>query len=286
MRIFQIIRSSLFDPAFYAGMRGRSVGEAAKYYLVVAFVIVFLLVAPMWTLLLSVKPELVDTVTAFYPETLEVTMVNGVMTTNQVEPFAIVNTVTDELPGNFVVFDTGNDDFSPNSLQEADTMILLKRTFAVMQSTDDLSRTGTGEQRVFSYGTSSATSTLTKADINEVADKVKPYVRPVAIIGGAFLFVAIVLVGGVGMLLVQLVNALIPALLVHMYFKARGIQWGYRSAYVSTLFASIPITILWTILELFVTTPRFSFTLALLVVVMLNLSQVPSQTTPEKTPVI
>jgi hypothetical protein len=266
MGFFRTIRSAFYDPAFYAGMRDRSWGEAAKYYAVIAFVIVFAFAAPVWTLLLNVRAETVDTLAGVYPNDLEVTLANGVLSTNQPQPYAIKNTYTTELPENLVVFSTENDEYTPTSLSDERTIVLLKRTFAVVQSNEN----GAGDQRIFPYSTSTATTTLTKADVTEVAETIKPYVRPVAIVGGAFLFVLVVLLGGAGMLLFQLLYALLPALLVYLYFKIRKRDETFRTAYTTALFASIPVTIIATFALFFGGLPSFMYTMLVLIIVVLN----------------
>ncbi len=264
MGLFQIIRSSVYDPAFYAGMRDRSWTEAAKYYAVIAFVIVFALLAPVWVLLVNARPEHIDTIAAVFPDALEVTLVDGEMHINQAEPFAIPNTFTKELPGNFAVFTTQDDIYTPSALDEADTMVLFKNTFAVVEPG------GRNEQRVFSYGTSTGTTTITKADITAIAEKIKPYVRPVAIIGGAFFFVLAVLLGGIGMLIFHLMYALIPGLFVYVYFKMRKRTDTFNTAYTTALFASIPVTLVFAILGLFFVFPPFSYTFIVLLIVIMN----------------
>lgn len=283
MGVFQVIRSAVFDPNFYAGLRERTWTEGAKYFAVVAFIIVFAYVVPVWAFVLQAKPELVDTVTAMYPDTLEVTVADGAMHINQPEPFVIPNTFTKELPENIVVFDTQNDDFSSDALAEAKTLVLFKKSFAVMQNTDGVSGRGMEEQRVFSYGTSSATSTLTKADILSVAEKVKPYVRPVAIVGGAFLFILAILLGGLGMLVFHLLYVFLPALLIFAYYKLRKQNDTYRTAYVTALFASIPVSMLSAVLGFFGGLPPFTYTLVLMIVVIVNLSRI-KPTVPESAP--
>lgn len=269
MGFFQVLRSSVYDPAFYTGMQGRTWTEAAKYYAVLAFVIVFALLAPVWVFLLEVKPELIDKMVAVYPDELEVTLVNGEMSINQGEPYAIKNTFAKTLPANLVVFDTQNDDYTPTALTDAETIVLFKNTFAVTMGSESPLRGG-DEQRVFSYGTSSATSTFTKADITDVTEKIKPNIRAWAIFGGAFLFVLGVLLGGVGMLVFHLIYTLFPALLVFVYFKMRKRNDSFHTAYTTALFASIPVTILFAIAGLFAALPTFSYTLVVLILVLLN----------------
>ncbi len=270
MGIFQTIRSCVYDPAFYASMRERSWTEAAKYYAVVAFIIVFALIAPVWTLLLNASPELIDKAVAVYPDGLEVTLAHGELSVNREEPFVIPNTFTDELPANLVVFDTGNDAYTPSALQDADTLVLMKNTFAITENTDSPSIGSSGDQRIFSYGTSTGTTTLTKADIESVAEKIKPYVRPAAIVGGAFVFVIAVLIGGVGMLVFHLVYTFFPALFVYVYFKIRKRDEAFKTAYTTALFASIPVTIVFMIFGLFIGVPAFTYTLVLLLIVIAN----------------
>ncbi len=270
MGFFQTIRSCVYDPVFYSGMRERSWTDAAKYYAVVSFIIVFAVLAPVWGLLLNARPELVDRAVAVYPDGLEVTLANGEMSINRDEPFVIPNTFTKELPSNLVVFDTGNDEFAPSALHDADTLVLFKNTFAITANTDNPTLANSGEQRIFSYGTSTGTSTLVKADIIAVAESIKPYVRPVAIIGGAFAFVLAVLLGGAGMLVFHLLYTLFPALFVYFYFKLRKRHDVFKTAYTTALFASIPVTIVFSMLGLFIAVPAFSYTLVLLLIVIAN----------------
>lgn len=281
MGILHTIRSCFFDPAFYAGMRERSWSEAAKYYLVIAFIIIFAYASPVWGLLLTVKPQLVDSVVAVYPDDLKVTVANGVMSINQPEPFVIPNTFSKDLPENLAVFDTQNDTYTPSALTDAKTIILFKRTFAVAMDSDS-GNASLGKQRVFSYGTSTGTSTLMKSQIVGVAEQVKPYVRPLAIIGGAFLFILVILIGGVSMLTFHLVYTLFSALLVFFYFKIRKNGDSYRTAYTTALFASLPIAVISALAGLFGGLPTFVYTLALVLLVVANdLNQKPPAPTPK-----
>ncbi len=273
MTLFKTIRSCVFDPEFYARMHDRSWSEGAKYYAVVAFIIVFILMAPVWAVLLNARPEIIDTATALYPDTLELTLAHGELHTNQPEPFAIPNTFTKSLPANLAVFDTRNDVFTPSALRDAHTLVLFKRTFAITENSDSASLPSSGEQRIFSYGTTTGTTTLTKSDIVSFASKIKPYVRPVAIFGGAILFVLAVILGGFGMLVFHLLYIFFPALLVFAYFKLRKRNESYRTAYVSALFASIPVTILAAFFGLFIGLPLFTYTAILLIIVIVNDSQ-------------
>ncbi len=263
------------DPQFYAGMRERSWSDAAKYYLVIAFIVIFAYAAPVWGLLLTVKPELVDTIVAVYPENLEVTLADGAMSINQPLPFSIKNTWTKELPENLVVFDTGNDEYTPRSLDEAKAVVLFKRTFAVVQGDSS----GAREQRVFDYGTSTGTSTLHKSDITGVAEKIKPYVRPVALIGGAFLFTLIVVLGGVVMLVYHLIYTLLVALLVFVYFKLSKRDETYATSYTTALFASLPVAIIAGFIGPFGGLPSFIYTALVLLIVIVNTSR-STRTTP------
>ncbi len=272
MGFFQTIRSAFFDPAFYAGMANRSWADAAKYYLVIAFVIIFVYASPVWGLLLTANPELVDTVVALYPDDLTITVADGSMSINKPEPFAIPNTWTEELPENLIVFDTQNDEYTPTALDEAKTLVLLKDSFAIVQDSD-----ANGQQRILDYGTSTGTSTLVRSDITAVAEKIKPYVRPVAIVGGAFLFVLAILLGGIFMLAYHLVYTLLAALLVLGYFKFRKSDATYTTAYTTTLFASLPVAIIAAAAGLFGGLPTFTYTLIVLIIVVVNCSRAPAE---------
>ena len=275
MKFFQTLRSSLYDPAFYAGMRNRTWSEAAKYYLVIAFVVIFAYVAPVWGLLLTVKPEIVDTIVAVYPDQLEVTVADGVMSINQPQPYAIPNTFTKQLPENLAVFETEDDIYSPTALKDAKTLMLFKRTFAVVEDSDTPDRYGE-QQRMFNYGTTTGTSTLTKADLTGVAEKIKPYVRPVAVIGGAFLFVLAVLIGGAFMLGFHLLYTFVPALLVYVYFSFTKRDDTFATAYTTALFASLPVAIISAFAFIFGGLPTFAYTLLVLAVVLINISKRPT----------
>ncbi len=284
MGIFQVIRSAVYDPAFYTGLRERTWTEGAKYYAVVSFVVVFAFVAPIWALLLTVSPQTIDTVAAVYPESLVITVANGVMSTNQEEPYFIPNTFYPELGKNLAVFDTKSDQFSNEEFTSYETVALFKQKFAVGANSANY-RDGQmqrGDIRVYDYGTSTATSTLAKADVLAFAEKVKPYVRPVTIAGGAILFSLVVFFGGLGMLVFHLIYILIAAALVFVYFKMRSKDESYRSAYTVALFASIPVTILSAAFDLLGPgLPPLVYTLLLMILVIVNDSQVPK---PEVVP--
>src|SRR6185295_3630650 len=115
-------------------------------------------------------------------------------------------TLYPEMAENIAVFNTGSDEFSRDEFQNAHTLLLFKKTFVV--ASDDAQGS---DIRMFSYGTSTGTSTLAKADITAVADKIKPHVRSVVTIGGAVLFILLVLVIGAALLGVNLVYVFFPA---------------------------------------------------------------------------
>jgi hypothetical protein len=264
-RGFNLVRSCIFSPALYAQMSERGIGEAARYIVVVSFVLMFLTIAPVWMFILSLKPAMVDTAISYYPDGLEISLKDGELSTNQIEPYAIANPFPGESFENVIVFDTKDDTYTPDSVREAKTLVLAKRTFGIAQDPESL-----GKQEIFTYGTSTGSITLTKEKIAAVGEKVKPYVRPAAIFGGAFLFVLIVLIAGVCILGIQLVYAVFPAVFVYIYFKMSKQNESFKTAYVSALFASIPVMLIAAAALMFGGLPSYLFTALVVGIVVAN----------------
>ncbi len=264
-RGLQILSSSLYDPSFYAAMRERSVWVGLQYVAVVGFLLMFIVVSPVWMLLLSLRESTVDSVVSRYPDELVVTLSSGVLAINQPEPYVIPNPIEGGAPRNLLVFNTKDDEYTPRTLAEAEALLVLKRTFALAQG-----ETAESPPQAIPYGSTTPSFMLNKEKVVAAGEYIKPYVRPAAVIGGALFFVLAVLVGGVVFTAVHAVYLLIPALAVYVYFVMTRQSESLTTAYLSALYASLPIALISAVAALFGGFPAYAFTALVVAVVVAN----------------
>gem|GEM_PF-2508627 len=135
MKLFTTIQDSIYNPAFYQAEKNGSAKKAVAYFCklkviqaVIVVIIMALFAIPMVTAVFSQKN--IQTLINKFPAELQLTLKNGILSTNVPEPYSIPfqpgkNDVGPH-PANFVVIDT-KAAFTPDLFEKSDTFILLTK---------------------------------------------------------------------------------------------------------------------------------------------------------------
>ena len=273
---FSTIVSTFYNPAFYAEARGKGFGKPVWTSVFLGAIGVLL-----WALFIyaNILPfafsDIVSKVEALYPDELIIQLSHGEISINQPEPYYIKNTF-DLDPGstkkteNLVVFDTVES--LKGGAEENSTFILVRKTYALA-----VENNGERITQFASFATTS-TTTIAKSDVLHVGEIIRPYVKPAIIIGGLLLtvlgsvFIAAFWVG------FHLLYLLLPGVLIYLFGRFREPQFVWKESYIVAVYASIPVAILsfalsftpWHL-------PVFMYTLIVMLVALINLTQVPNQ---------
>ena len=271
MELISAIKSSFYDPAFYARMRKQPLSKAIMTFVILGcagFGIIMLLAY------IAIVPlsgsGLPDAVTASYPADLVVTIVNGEMSINQPQPYYIKNTLPifsgKGQPENLVVFD-GNDQLS-SDLKKESTFVIVKKKSAIIAGRND-------QGQVMSFDSYQSTTTIDQAKVIGMVDKVKPYFAPAIIFGGGLLLLIAALFCAMFWVLFHGIYILFPAVIILFIAMMRKDPMKYSEAYMVALYASIPVAIVFLVLSLIrVSIPiPFLYSIAVIIVAFVNLSK-------------
>lgn|SRR3989338_1245378 len=271
--LFHIIRSTLYDPAFYAIVRKEPLGTGIRWNAILGFIGVGLIAALLYGATLpSAFSPFVDSVVASYPDDLIVVVAGGEVSINQPQPYYIKNTLFKDGPENLIIFD--GEDTLKGGTKEHSTLVIVKKTHLI-----------TGEEnseRATHFDPKAATTTVTKADVARIAEAVRPYFKPLVILGGLFVSMLFVVFGGGTWLLFHLIYLALPGLLMYLYGRFRSPQMEFKESYVVALYASIPVAILTFIAARFdLHWPVFIYTLFVMLVALVNLTQIANRVPEE-----
>lgn len=263
---FHIIRSSAYDPTFYESVRREPLGKGVQWNAILGLIGVGILAALFYGAILPLAfSPFVDSVVASYPDDLVVVVAGGEMSINQPQPYYIKNMLFKDGPENLVIFD--GEDTLKGGVKEHSTLVIVKKTHLI-----------TGEEsteRATHFDAEAATTTIAKANVTRVAEAMRPYFKPLVIFGGLFVALLFAIFGAGVWLLFHLMYLLLPALLIYLYGRFRSPQMEYKESYAVALYASIPVAILtFVISHLGVHWPVFIYTLFVMLVALVNLTQI------------
>lgn len=268
--LFNTIRSSFYDPAFYARVPQFSIFSAIKIFAllgVVGFALIGLSLVPVAVDFF--KSDLPRAVKDAYPNDLTVSIADGKLSVNQPQPYYIKNTLPllsegEGSPKNLIIFDGTNT--LVDDLQENSTLVLFKEKYLIAPGQDN-------QQQIISL-TKLATTTVDKATFVGWVEKVEPYFKPVVLWGGSGLLMVMLIFGTAFWIVFHLVYLLLPALVVFLFSKSRTKPYEYTEAYMIVAYASIPTAILIFLFEAIPAIPQISFlyTLVLFVFVIINIA--------------
>ena len=276
------LASTFYNPAFYASERAKGFGKPIWTTAFLGAIGVFL-----WALFIyaNILPfafsDIVSKVEALYPDELIIQLSHGELSINQPEPYYVKNTfdfdsASTKMPKNLVVFDTGES--LKGGAAENSAFVLVRKTYAIAQDNN-------GERITqFSSFATTSTTTIAKTDVVKVGEIIRPYVKPAIIIGGFFLAVLGSFFGAAFWVALHLLYLLLPGALIYLYGRFREPQILWKESYIVALYASIPVAILSFALS-FASwhLPIFMYTLLVMLVALVNLTQVPAQMPAEHT---
>ena len=278
MSFLNKIKSSVYDPVFYADVvEGRENGPF-KYYLklslslalVFSVASLFMVVPRMKEFLVSAKSK----IELSYPKELEVKIKGGVASTNAIEPFVVaipadIKVVGEEVRrfDNILVIDTKND-FNLERFNSYNTVVLLtKDSFIVEGDNDKLSITPLKSVPDFTVNNENVTKVLGRTDS---ISKGLSVAVPVLSFVGVFLAY-----------MFKLVYLLLPALLVLILLRIKKLNLNFKKAYSVSMYAVTLPTLLGALFFLFgIQMPFLIPTLMLLIVVWVNLKSSTAVETP------
>ncbi len=264
------VLSSFYNPAFYARVRTENLQKGVIVTAILGLIGAALLMLSFYVNIIPyASGNMLSSVEAMYPDALVITLAHGEVSINQPEPYYIKNTIVPDGLPNFVIFDTG--DTLKGGAAENKTYVLVKKTYVVGAQSN-------GQERITHFDSNQATTTFAKADVTHFVDSIRPYVKPVILIGGLFVAVLGAFFVGVFWLGFHMLYLLVPGLLVFLYGKFCIPQMLWHESYVVALYASIPIAILKLILSFSpLALPIFMYTLLVMLVALINLTQSPHQ---------
>jgi len=262
---FDRIRATFYDPAFYIKARTEDLSPSIRLTALLALVGASITAVVLYTFIVPFAfLPVIDTVESVYPDDLIITVEGGEMSINQEQPYYIKNTLFKDGPENLVIFD-GEDALEGTATQNS-TFALVKKTYVVAGNEDD--------ERIENFGQIGST-TISKSDVSAFASAVRPYYKPV-LLGGGFVFAAFgaVFVTIFWLIFHLLYLMLLPAPALYLYGRFRTPKFAFKESYIVAVYASIPVAILtFVILLLGFDVPPFVYTLLVILVAIVNLSQ-------------
>ena len=235
-RLVETVKNSIYNASFYADMPskngGRPIGVLA---LIAALAGVYVAVSMVGGLYSFVKSDPVGEMAGAYPEELVITVKDGVASTNVESPYFIENpeeTPSANSPSYLAVIDT-RDDVPFEELAEYDAFAVLGR------STLFFFRPGErGDDR--SYSLSKVKEfTLDKKTVDDFVAMVRPWIAAAVYLLPLIMLAFITLWG----VLLYLFLAVFGALAVKLIALFKGLSMPYGSAYVTALYALIPVSL-------------------------------------------
>ena len=265
---FHNIQSSIYNPQFYAGLKGKPFSFSLKYFLSLMF---FLSLIFGLFFSLFVLPEMKKNVTEFFavvqtqfPQELTITLKDGAISTNAEVPYLFP--ITEDLRSlnqnkdlkNFLVIDTKNE-FSLEKFESYQTTFLVTKNHLVAKSEN-------GEVRITPLK-GFPDYEITKASISSLSSRLLPFVRYMTPI-----FILMVVTGiFVGTSLGYLAYLLIASILIFIVAKIMKLDFSYGTSYQVGLHA-ITASLILDLLSyaLGFSPPFFSFTLLMLIAIIFN----------------
>lgn len=243
-RFWNDVKSSFYNPTFYAHLKNRTVGSGIKNIL---FLNVLLGVVFTTTIILFAIPafkefEKKNYAETYYPQELTITIKDGVASSTVSEPYFIKSNAEFKIDNNhiqnYLVVNTQKD-LSLNTIASYKSLFVLTRESLIVQESETQTRT---------YSLASVKDlVISKEKVtawqNEFLFKLKQYAVPIALV---FLIMFVV---GVSLywLCVMLVWAFVPILVAKLQKK----KLTYKESYVIGLYAVFPVIVVSAVLMIF-----------------------------------
>ena len=225
------LKSAVYDPKFYSKIKHQSLGSALKYFFLLALLLAFINILLLsYDLFVRVPQEIRSFITqavGSYPSELQVEIHNGQVSTNAEEPFFVPMPETDkEYDGvnNLLVIDTKTP-FSAAQFDQYKTVAWLTRDSLFFQNREyEQKSIALNEVKDFK---------VNKEFVNDLAEKVHPWLNFVGPVLMLIIFVGMFL--GFGF---NLIYMLFLAVLV--FFLSGIFKWGlnYKASFITAIYAS------------------------------------------------
>jgi hypothetical protein len=275
--LYSAIVSSVYNPPFYAKVREGDISKpiqlTALLGLIGSAIVMLVLYAFIVPFAFSDALQRIESV---FPDDLIVTVAHGEMSINKPQPYHITNTLLPGTVKDLVIFD--GDNALQGDAHSNSTLLLVKRTYIMSDSENG------SDGRVASFDKTLATTTVTKTDVTKIIGIVRPYWKPVILVGGLFGLILAAIFIALFWLLFHLIYLLFPAVLIYLYgaLMGKGLLW--RHSYIVALYASIPVAIVMFLLaRLTIGEPPFLYTLFVMLVAIANLSHSPTRVVQQPT---
>jgi hypothetical protein len=271
MKFLRTLRSTFFDPVFYSQITKDSIRPGIKLTFVLGLIGAAIFIAYISIALIPFTFSNFPTkLENSYPDNLVITIAKGVLSTNQPQPYYVPSTFeASSSPKYLVIFDTG--DQLSGDLKQNSTFVIVKKDFAIMGGGDDSS-----QDRVVSFTSMQATTTVTKATAVSFIEKIRPYFKIAILLGIVMLLFIGTFFGALFWLLFHLIYLLFPAVLLFLFGLTRNPRFTFKKSYAIALYASIPIAIIAALIELSpYALPRFLYTVLVLLVAVINIVFMP-----------
>lgn len=238
MKLFQLIKSSIYDPLFYKSLLEKPFRFSLQYFF--SLVVVLSLISAVIFSISAVPAAnsffstLGPKAVSYYPEGLEVTFKDGVASSNVEEPFSVA--LPEELASShefmrdhqdtktLLVIDTKGT-FNLDAFKAYGTLVLLNRDTLAFRDDD-------GQVRIQPLDKMPNT-TITKSLVASFIGKAQPFLKAITIVLPFLIFF-----GMFAFYALTLVTLLLEALLVWGLAKVRKLDIGYGKAYQISLHAA------------------------------------------------
>lgn len=273
MNIFQKIKSSIYDPAYYREIPNQNFSYSIKYFFSLALILAFIssvifsiIIIPKITPFFN---SLGDEFLSYYPEELILTIKDGQASTNlrDKEPYSVK--FPEEIKNqasnpqayaeNLLVIDTKSQ-FTIDGFKNYKTAYLV--------SHDSLAYRGRNGEITIQPLTRFPNMTISKANVTFFIEKIRPYLKILYFVLPILLFGFFTFI-----MALNLFYLLLASLLIWLFLKSRKAAIGYKKSYqlslhVITLPMIVQALLVW--LSITIGIP-FLFTIVMIVMVLLNL---------------
>lgn len=229
MSFFRTLASSVYDPAFYKEARQHSFSTAFKY--LIQYIALLTIAVSAFTLFVfwrffywgGAGEELKDYAIFLFPSDLVVTVENGVISTNQQEPYGIPmpEAFLSEVPYEYlIVFDTQYS-VTIESARDFDTLVLIGKSSIGTQGDD-------GRFQIYPID-KSVNMKIDRAFVEQGAESIIAFVST---FGFWFLVLIIPFLAFVGLTIGIMIYLVFIALLIWVISEIKGVRIGYPQAYI------------------------------------------------------
>ncbi|MEO6536216.1 MAG: DUF1189 family protein [Candidatus Paceibacterota bacterium] len=270
MKFLHDLRAAVYSPNFLAHFKNRTFNQAVLFIFVL--VLIQTLITEVIVLTRVVNPFITFTsgnfIKQYYPEDLDVTVTDGLVATNQANPYLIANpdvragTATGTVFSNIVVIDTQATD-TISALHRYNTYVLVTHDSVASENGPD------GEIRVIPLKNIKNLH-LTQPLVQEYFTKAIPYIYGVGILG-IILLPLLVAAFSLGYYLFILLGL---ALITWFIARLRKVDAGYKKSYIlSGYLLALPI-LTDLVLDLIIPGSRFVLIAVIFVLIaILNVKQ-------------